>query len=34
MSYYPETVSRIRDIVKVFLNLSNYASKKESKDAK
>ena len=29
MSYYPELVSRIRDKVKVLLDLSNYATKKE-----
>ena len=29
MSYYPEPDSRIRDKVKLVLNLSNYATKKE-----
>ena len=29
MSYYPETNSHIRDKVKVVLDLSNYATKKE-----
>ena len=29
MSYYPETDSHIRDKVKVVLDLSNYATKKE-----
>ena len=29
MSYYPEPDSRIRDKVKLVLDLSNYASKKE-----
>ena len=29
MSYYPEPHSRIRDKVKLVLDLSNYASKKE-----
>ena len=29
MSYYPEPDSNIRDKVKVVLNLSNYATKKE-----
>ena len=28
MSYYPETDSHIRDKVKVVLNLSHYATKK------
>ena len=28
MSYYPEPVSHIRDKVKVVLDLSNYATKK------
>ena len=28
MSYYPEPDSHIRDEVKVVLNLSNYATKK------
>ena len=29
MSYYPEPDSHIRDKVKVVLDLSNYATKKE-----
>ena len=29
MSYYPEPESHIRDKVKVLLDLSNYAAKKE-----
>ena len=29
MSYYPKSDSRIRDKVKVLLNLSNYATKEE-----
>ena len=29
MSFYPEPDSRIRDKVKVVLNLSNYATKKD-----
>ena len=29
MSYYPETESYIRDKIKVVLDLSNYATKKE-----
>ena len=29
MSYYPEPDSHIRDEVKVVLDLSNYATKKE-----
>ena len=33
MSYYPEPGSHIRDKVKVVLNLSNYATKKELSDA-
>ena len=33
MSYYPETDSRIRDKVKVVLDLSNYAAKKEVEHA-
>ena len=28
MSYYPETDSHIRDKVKIVLNLSHYATKK------
>ena len=31
MSYYPELDSDIRDKVKVVLDLSNYATKKEIK---
>ena len=34
MSYYPEQDSHIRDKVKVVLELSNYATEKESKDAR
>ena len=33
MSHYPEPDSHIRDKVKVVLNLSNYAIKKELKHA-
>ena len=33
MSYYPEPDSHIRDKVKVVLDLSNYATKKELKHA-
>ena len=33
MSYYPESDSHIRDEVKKLLDLSSYATKKESKDA-
>ena len=33
MSYYPETDSHIRDKVKVVLDLSNYATKKELEHA-
>ena len=33
MSYYPKPDSHIRDKVKVLLDLSNYASKKQSKHA-
>ena len=33
MSYYPEPDSHIRDKVKLVLNLSNYAIKKELKHA-
>ena len=33
MSYYPEPDSLIRDKVKVLLNLSNYATKKELEHA-
>ena len=33
MSYYPETDSHIRDKVKVVLDLSNYAIKKELEHA-
>ena len=33
MSYYPDPDSHIRDRVKVALELSNYATKKESEDA-
>ena len=33
MSYYPEPDSHIRDKVKVVVGLSNYATKKELKDA-
>ena len=33
MSYHPETDSRIRDKVKVVLDLSNYAAKKEVEHA-
>ena len=33
MSYYPETDSRIRDKVKVVLDFSNYAAKKEVEHA-
>ena len=33
MSYYPEPDSHIRDKVKVVLDLSNYATKKESEHA-
>ena len=33
MSYYPEPDIHIRDKVKVVLNLSNYATKKESDHA-
>ena len=33
MSYYPEPESHIRDKVKVVLDLSKYASKKELKHA-
>ena len=29
MSYYPEPDSKIRDKIKVVLDLSNYATKKE-----
>ena len=29
MSYYPEPDSNIRDIVKIILELSNYATKRE-----
>ena len=29
MSYYPESDSHIRDKIKVVLDLSNYATKKE-----
>ena len=32
MSYYPEPDSHIRDKVKVILDLSNHASKKELDD--
>ena len=31
MSYYPEPVNHIRDKVKVVLDLSNHATKKELK---
>ena len=34
MSYYPGTDIRIRDIAKVLLDLSNYTTQKELKDAK
>ena len=34
MSYYPEPDSHIRNKVKVVLDLSNYATKKELKDAR
>ena len=33
MTYYPETASHIRDKVKVVLDLSNYATKKELEHA-
>ena len=33
MSYYPEPDIHIQDKVKVLLDLSNYASKKELEDA-
>ena len=33
MSYYPEPDSHIRDEVKVVLDLSNYATKKELEHA-
>ena len=33
MSYYPEPDSHIRDKVKVVLDVSHYATKKELKDA-
>ena len=33
MSYYPESDSHIRDKVKVVLDLSNYATKKELEHA-
>ena len=33
MSYYPEQDKHIRDKVKVVLDLSNYATKKELKHA-
>ena len=33
MSYYPEQDSHIRDKVKVVLDLSNYANKKELQHA-
>ena len=33
MIYYPETDSHIRDKVKVVLDLSNYATKKELEHA-
>ena len=33
MSYYPEPDSHITDKVKVLLNLSNYATKKELEHA-
>ena len=33
MSYYPEPDSHIRDKVKVVLDLSNYATKKEQDQA-
>ena len=33
MSYYPEPDSHIRDKVKVVLDLSNYATKKELEHA-
>ena len=33
MSYYPEPNSHIRDNVKIELDLSNYATKKESEHA-
>ena len=33
MSYYPELDSHIRDKVKVVLDLSNYATKKQLDDA-
>ena len=34
MNYYPEPDSHIRDKVKVVLDLSNYATKKEKEHAK
>ena len=33
MSYYPESGSHIRDKVKVVLDLTNYATKKELEHA-
>ena len=33
MNYYPEPDNIIRDKVRVVLNLSNYATRKELKDA-
>ena len=33
MSYYPESDSHIRDKVKVVLDLTNYATKKELEHA-
>ena len=33
MSYYPDSDSHVRDKVKVVLDLSNYPTKKELKDA-